>query len=118
MAGFTTLEGDGFEYLTAYDTLMDLGVTLKTPISKALQDEIRKIAAQAPSSPASQVPVAAPPPTVEGTKTDDRLRAMLSCAIKDMNVSILSPFWDWDSPPEKETLTLTPTSTLTNLFEH
>ena len=89
---FTSMEGDGFEYVTGYETVLRMQQVLKTPITDEMKTEIRRIAAAAPDNG-----VETTTPALPGADLDPRLAALLAATpIADVCVSISKNYWNWD----------------------
>ena len=99
----TKLEGDTFEFLHCYDTIVNMGEGLKHPMTPELTAAITKLASddllQAPAiASAAPAPAAAAPlPTPVQV-----LESLTPAVFKTVNVSMKSSFWTWgpDGPPQ------------------
>ena len=100
----TKLEGDSFEILTGYDTVMHMGEAIKNPISTELRAALAKLAesygaAAVPMLPATTAPAAMPSPTPAHAQSAFKILESLPTAVlKTVNVSVDAAFWEWDQP--------------------
>ena len=124
----TKLEGDSFEFITAYDTLVHMGETVKNPITAELTAELKNVATSATTAPASlfatlapKLPVApATPvtplaPAISATTNDggtvlEILKSLTPAVFKTANLCVDSSFWKWDQAPPQPSFSGKPTS--------
>jgi hypothetical protein len=96
----TSLEGDTFEFITGYDTIMHMGEAIKNPMTAELKAELQKLAiangAPAAAGLFTVPPVAtpAPPPPPSGSVLEI-LMSLTPTVFKTVNISIDANFWDW-----------------------
>ena len=90
------LEGDTYEFLYTYQTLIDIRDSLKSVLSPDLKFECTKIAAQAPCRATNDVSTR--------ESRDDRLDAIRALkTLAGVRCSILATYWKWQgAPPPKE----------------
>ena len=92
-AGWTTLEGDRFEYLRASKTMAKIRAALQSPVTLELKQVVKQIAAAAPRPPTSTT---AKKPATKKKQEDSRLAALLSLkTVVGVCVSILAAYWSW-----------------------
>jgi hypothetical protein len=98
-AGGTALEGDGFEYLTAYDTLIGMGDHLKSSMSslELMSELVQVVEANGGTADAS---LFCERNRVRVSSAAEILRSLTN--IQGVMVSINSDWWDWDGeePPQ------------------
>ena len=98
-AGGTALEGDGFEYLTAYDTLIGMGEHLKSSMSSLefMSEMVQVVEANGDTADAS---LFCERNRVRVSSAAEILRSLTN--IQGVMVSINSDWWDWDGeePPQ------------------
>jgi hypothetical protein len=98
-AGGTALEGDGFEYLTAYDTLIGMGEHLKSSMSslELMSELVQVVEANGGTADAS---LFCERNRVRVSSAAEILRSLTN--IQGVMVSINSDWWDWDGeePPQ------------------
>ena len=98
-AGGTALEGDGFEYLTAYYTLIGMGEHLKSSMSSLefMSEMVQVVEANGDTADAS---LFCERNRVRVSSAAEILRSLTN--IQGVMVSINSDWWDWDGeePPQ------------------
>ena len=110
------LEGDTFEYITGYDTVMHMGEAIKNPMTAQLKAELQKLAMITNGAPLVNSPfatTAAPTPTPTPTGTPiEILKSLPPSVFKTINVSVDSFFFNWsgDKPPPQPRYCGKPTS--------
>ena len=111
----TALEGDTFEFVTGYDTMLHMGEAIKNPVTPELVEAIKKLAiangataaAAAAAATAATAATAAAATATAATADDDSdvpaiLASLTPAIFKTANVSVDSAFWDWHgvTPPQ------------------
>jgi hypothetical protein len=98
-AGGTALEGDGFEFLIAYDTLIGMGEHLKSSMSSLefMSELVQVVEANGGTADASRF--------CERNRVRVASAAEILCSLANVQgvmVSINSDWWDWDGeePPQ------------------
>ena len=95
----TSMEGDTFEFIEAYDTIIRMGDAIKNPMTTELKDQLQKLAVAnggAPAGPFATPTVAAANPTASILEIINPLSLSV---FKTVNVSIDAGFWDWHGQP-------------------
>lgn len=97
--GDTALEGDTFEFITGYDTVVSMATALRSPMTPQLVADLEKLAASygqrvgAPLAPApTQVPGLAP---AAEKSIKEVLLEIPNSQISKVNCSINACFWNW-----------------------
>ena len=91
----TSIEGDTFEFITAYDTISRMGDAIKSPMTPELRAELQKLAEAnggAPANPFAAPAVAAPAPAASILQI---LTSLSTTVFKTVNLSVAATFWDW-----------------------
>eukprot|EP00967_Tisochrysis_lutea_P151654 scaffold295464_cov23-Tisochrysis_lutea.AAC.1 len=103
----TILEGDSFEFITAYDTVMCIGDAVKSIITPELMTALQKFAVSNGATPnrASIITTpqpASPPLSNVSGNVKEILLALPPSVLKNVNVSVDASFWEWHggSPPQ------------------
>ena len=100
----TKLEGDTFEFITGYDTVLHMGEAIKNPMTAELKAELQKLAVANGAAPAN--PFAAPAPAAAAaapTGTPLKILKSLSASVfKTVNVSVDANYFNWHGtqPPQ------------------
>ena len=96
-AGGTALEGDTFEFITGYATVMQMGEDLKGGITADLRTELQKIATPngMPTGPFTAQPTATVATATVAANTKEILHSLSSTDFKSLNVSVGSTLWEW-----------------------
>ena len=101
----TKLEGDSFEIITGYDTILHMGEAMKDPITPELSKELDNLAKDLASTPA---PLFAPAPREHAQPTEpeptepnvvDILASLSPAVFKTVNVSTDAQLWEWSGTP-------------------
>ena len=101
----TKLEGDSFEFIVGYDTIMHMGLAIKQPISVELRKTLKQLAdshgaAPAPAFEAAAAPAAAPEPSPAPAQSAQKiLESLPQSVLKTVNVSVDASFWEWAEGP-------------------
>ena len=106
----TAMEGDTFEFVTGYDTMLHMGEAIKNPVTPELVEAIKKLAIANGATTAAVTAAAAAAATATTTTTaaaadddDSAIPAILASLsptiFKTANVSVDSSFWDWHGTP-------------------
>ena len=110
----TKLEGDTFEFITGYDTVMHMGAVLKSPLEVDLKKKLQTLAVANGAAPAQTfaaptIATAAPAPT--GTPLTI-LQSLAPSVFKTVNGSVSASYFSWsgDNPPPQQRYSCKPTS--------
>ena len=98
----TAMEGDTFEFITGYDTIMNMGAAIKQPITPELRTAIEKLAVANGAQQSSLFGSAAATPAAPAGSVVDILKSLSPAVLKTVNMSINAEYWDWhaETPPQ------------------
>eukprot|EP00966_Prymnesium_polylepis_P326712 7382616-Prymnesium_polylepis.1 len=94
----TSLEGDTFEFITGYDTVMRMGSAIKDPITPELSTQIQKLAMANGAAPAPMFvrPATATLGTTAPSGTVLEILSSLAPSVfKTVNLSVDAGYWEW-----------------------
>ena len=91
----TKLEGDTFEFITGYDTVMHMGEAIKNPTTPELIADVQKLAVANGAAPTVVFQPAAPPAaTQRDGSVLEILNSLSPAVLKTVNISVSSSLWD------------------------